>query len=195
MVIASLCRAVAEDGDGLAHRRGPLPAAPMPRTRPQPAPRRNAPWVTRSASWPGGSSRARCAGRRMKGHRRRAGTPRIVRVGPSSVKGTRRSFLTAPQKRSSGSALEHWRPLPTLGPDGEGPGQRPGPRGARRTSRPTGDPCPCGVVRRMISSTCRAAICHLQSGLIPPERPCKRVRDPLDELLQDSSDQGGTGYD
>jgi hypothetical protein len=31
-----------------------------------------------------------------------AGTPRIVRAGPSSVKGTRRSFLTAPQKRSSG---------------------------------------------------------------------------------------------
>ena len=31
-------------------------------------------------------------------------------LGPSSVKGTRRSFLTAPQKRSSGPALERRRP-------------------------------------------------------------------------------------
>ena len=38
--------------------------------------------------------------------------PRIVRAGPSSVKGTRRSFLTASQKRSSGPALERRRPLP-----------------------------------------------------------------------------------
>jgi len=48
-----------------------------------------------------------------KCHSHGVGTPRIVRVGPSSVKGTRRSFLTASQKRSSGPALEHWRPLPT----------------------------------------------------------------------------------
>jgi hypothetical protein len=47
-----------------------------------------------------------------------AGTPRIVRAGPSSVKGTRRSFQTAPQKRSSGPTLERRRP--TSGPDGEG---------------------------------------------------------------------------
>jgi hypothetical protein len=50
----------------MAHRRGPLPAAPMPRTPPQHRPRRNAPWVKRSASWPGRSSRAQCADRRMK---------------------------------------------------------------------------------------------------------------------------------
>jgi Phage integrase family len=31
---------------------------------------------------------------------------------PSSVKGTRRSFLTASQKRSSGPTRERWRPLP-----------------------------------------------------------------------------------
>ena len=42
----------------IAHRRGPLPAAPIPRTPPQHAPRRNAPWVTRSANWPGRASRA-----------------------------------------------------------------------------------------------------------------------------------------
>jgi hypothetical protein len=41
--------------------------------------------------------RARCADRREKDHIHRAGTPRIVRVGPSTRKGTRRSFLTAPQ--------------------------------------------------------------------------------------------------
>ena len=40
---------------------------------------------------------------------RRAGTPRIVRAGPSSVKGTRRSFLTASQKRSSGPTLGRLR--------------------------------------------------------------------------------------
>src|SRR5262245_41293677 len=45
-------------------------------------------------------------------HSDQAGTPRIVRVGPSSVKGTRRSFLTASQKRSSGPTLERQRPLP-----------------------------------------------------------------------------------
>ena len=64
--------------------------APHP---PQHAHRRNAPWVTRSASWLGRSSRARYADRRMKDDSHRAGTPRIIRAGPSSVKGTRRSFL------------------------------------------------------------------------------------------------------
>ena len=126
---AGQCRAVAARGGGdsrrrwraawptsscaIAHRRGPLPAAPMPRAPPQHAPRRNAPWVTRSASWPGRSSRVRCADRRTKDHSHGAGTPRIVRVGPSSVKGTRRAFLTASQKRSSGPTLERRRPLPT----------------------------------------------------------------------------------
>jgi hypothetical protein len=50
----------------IAHRRGPLPVAPMPRTPPQHTPHRNAPWVMRSASWPGRSSRARCANRQAK---------------------------------------------------------------------------------------------------------------------------------
>jgi hypothetical protein len=82
----------------IAHRRGPLPAAPMPRTPPQ-----HAPAVTHRGSCApragrAGSSRARCAYRRAKGHRQRAGTPRIVRVDPSTRKGTRRSFPNAPQK-------------------------------------------------------------------------------------------------
>ena len=53
-------------------------------------------------------------------HRHRAGTPRIVRAGPSSVKGTPRSFLTASQKRSSGPALERRSLCQPSGPDGEG---------------------------------------------------------------------------
>jgi hypothetical protein len=58
----------------------------------------------------------------------------IVRVGPSSVKGTRRSFLTASQKRSSGPTLEHRRYLcRPSGPDGEGQA-RGQARSARRTS-------------------------------------------------------------
>ena len=48
------------------------------------------------------------------------GTPRIVRAGPSSVKGTRRSFLTAPQKRSPGPTLERRSLCQPSGPDGEG---------------------------------------------------------------------------
>ena len=74
----------------------------------------------RSASWPGRSSRVRCADCRTKGHSHGAGTPRIVRAGPSSVKGTPRSFLTAPQKGSSGPTLERRSLCQPSGPDGEG---------------------------------------------------------------------------
>ena len=41
-------------------------------------------------------------------------------LGPSSVKGTRRSFLTASQKRSSGPTLERRNLCQPSGPDGEG---------------------------------------------------------------------------
>ena len=77
----------------------------------QHAPRRYAPWISRAA-------RASRAGRLAPG----APVARSQAPGrnaahcpgrPPSVKGTRGSFLTASQKRSSGSALEHWRPLPT----------------------------------------------------------------------------------
>ena len=70
-----------------AHRRGPLPPCRYPGTPPQRTPRRNAPLVMRFASWPGPvDSRQVCL---PPGERpaHRAGTPRIVRVGPSSVKG------------------------------------------------------------------------------------------------------------
>ena len=53
--------------------------------------------VSRSArNWPG--LRGRCTDRRKRVTGTVAGTPRIVRVGPSTHKGTRRSFLTAPQR-------------------------------------------------------------------------------------------------
>jgi hypothetical protein len=49
---------------------------------------------------------ARCAGRRAKGHSHRAGTPRIIRAGPSSVKGTRRSFLRPLRRNDLQDLLE-----------------------------------------------------------------------------------------
>ena len=111
-------------------------AAPhgLPRHRPQPVPavtpRRRA---TRAG--PGRHARAECADSRAKGHSHRAGTPRIVQVGPSSVKGTRRSFLTASQKGSSGPTLERRSLCRPSGPDGEGQarGQARNARGAPMT--------------------------------------------------------------
>jgi hypothetical protein len=70
--------------------------ARRPRHRPQPVPAVTPP-VPRppAVARPSSSRQVRQSPRRM--HSDRAGTPRIVRVGPSTVKGTRRSFLTAPQ--------------------------------------------------------------------------------------------------
>ena len=100
-----------------ALRRDELPrtAAPAPAAA---GPRRHAPMPHHTSR--ARPSRADCAHRRAKGHSHRAGTPRIIRVGPSSVKGTRRSFLTASQKRFSGPALERRSLCRPSGPDGEG---------------------------------------------------------------------------
>jgi hypothetical protein len=79
-------------------------------------------------------------------HSPRAGTPRIVRTGPSSVKGTRRSFLTAPQKRSSGPTLDPGdlsaspagltaRARPEARPDRRAANLRGRRRGGRRPDR------------------------------------------------------------
>jgi hypothetical protein len=75
-----------------------------PRHRPPPVPAATSP-EPRGASWSGRQAACRCASRREKGQLTGAGTPRIVRVGPSTRKGTRRSFLTASQKASSGPTL------------------------------------------------------------------------------------------
>ena len=108
----------------IAHRRGPLPAAPLPRTRPQRAPRRNAPWVMRSASWPGRSSRARCASRRSKGQ------------------------LTRPERRAlSGPAPPASRALPSVASPGRwaqaptlDPGAPADPAGLTARARPEARP-------------------------------------------------------
>jgi hypothetical protein len=86
-----------------------------------------------SASWPGPPSTCRACCR-VKGHGDHAGTPRIVRGGPSSVKGTRRSFLTTPQKGSSGPALER-RSL-CAAPTGRAARARPEARPYERAARP-----------------------------------------------------------
>jgi hypothetical protein len=90
-----------------------------PRHRPQPIPAVTSQCRATRAG-PGRHARAECADRRAKDHSYRTGTPRIVQVGPSSVKGTRRSFLTASQKGSSGPTLERRSLCRPSGPDGEG---------------------------------------------------------------------------
>jgi len=71
--------------------------ARLPRHRPQPVPAVT-PRCRATRAGLGRHARAECADRRAKGHSHRAGTPRIVRADPSTRKGTRRSFLPAPQK-------------------------------------------------------------------------------------------------
>jgi hypothetical protein len=93
--------------------------ARLPRHRPQPVPAVT-PRCRATRAGPGRHAHAERADRRAKGHGHRAGTPRIVRVGPSSVKGTPRSFLTASRKGSPGPALERRSLCRPSGPDGEG---------------------------------------------------------------------------
>src|SRR5262249_43342643 len=104
--------------------RQPLRARRLPRTAaPVTGRLRSPPYLpgampASSRTRPSLSGRVRLPPR--EGTKRWAGTPRIVRVGPSSVKGTRRSFLTASQKRSPGPALERRSLCRPYGPDGEG---------------------------------------------------------------------------
>ena len=131
--------------------------ARLPRHRPQPGPAVT-PRCRATRAGPGRHARAECADRRAKGHSRRAGTPRIVQVGPSSVKGTPRSFVTASQKGSSGPTLERRSLCRPSGPDGEGQA-----RGQARYAR--GAPlrlAPIGRTRRskVCPSTCMRKVCH-----------------------------------
>ena len=89
------------------------------------------PMTATALNWPGRSPCARCPDRRAKGHGDQAGTPRIIRGGPSSVKGTRRSFLNASQKGSSGPALERRSLCHPSGPVGKA---RPKARPYRRAA-------------------------------------------------------------
>ncbi len=81
-------------------------------------------------------ARAERADRRMKVTATGTGTPRIVQVGPSSVKDTPRSFLTASQKHISGPTLKRGSsadtPARNQGPGGSLPGPGAGhPRKVR----------------------------------------------------------------
>ena len=64
--------------------------------------------------------------------------PRIVQIGTSTRKGTRRSFLTASEKPLCRKHLRdpplRAEPPPTRRALRQGPGQRPGPKRTRRTS-------------------------------------------------------------
>ena len=113
-----------------AHRRGPLPATPLPRTRRAAHPHRNAPYISRRASRPSQSSGTGQADRRAKGHRGRTGTmPRIVRVGSSSLNGASHPRAARTRLRRAVDPGDLGRPC---GPDGEGQAEGPGPIGARR---------------------------------------------------------------
>ncbi len=72
------------------------------------------------------------------------GTPRIVRAAPSTCKGTRRSFLTAPQKGSSGPTLAR--------------GASSDPAGLTARARPEARP-------RGAWRTCAAAKCSNQGNI------------------------------
>ena len=88
----------------LRARRLPRTAAPAPAAA---GPRRNVPGAARRGLVAARHARARCADRRAKGLGDRAGTPRIVRVGPSSLNG-------ASHPRRAYDAPLTPEPLPTL---------------------------------------------------------------------------------
>ena len=77
--------------------------------------------VARRLSQSAGRNAAHCPGLPLQ----RPGHPKIL---------SSRSAKAAPQKASSGPTLERRRPLPTQRAWRRGPGQRPGPNDARRTS-------------------------------------------------------------
>ncbi len=114
--------------------------ARLPRHPPQPVPAVTSP-MRRGAVGVGRHASRRVRRTPGESHRHRAGTPRIVRGGPSVVKGTRRSFLTASQKRSPGPTLERRSLCRPGGPDGEGQA-----RGQARNAR--GEPPRLGTYHK-----------------------------------------------
>ena len=114
------CRAVAVRSVGESRRRGRGSLAPSllrgsapvagrcpPRRCPAPGrstSHRNAPWVTRSASWPGRSSRVRCADRRMKGHS--AGPERRAVSGLAPPASRALPTVASPRRRAQAPALD-----------------------------------------------------------------------------------------
>jgi hypothetical protein len=134
-------RAAAHGFPGTGRSRSPRRNAPMPRPTSRTRPSRSR-QVTRSP---------------YEDHSHRAGTPRIVQVGPSCVKGTPRSFLTASQKGSSGPTLECRSLCRPSGPDGEGQarGQARSARGEPPNMAPIGE---TGQSRRSARAVMSAAL-------------------------------------
>ena len=111
-VAGSLARFLLRDSapSRAAARRADAPHPAAARTR------RNAPWVMRSASWPGRSSRTGCADRRMKGHS--AGPERRALSGSAPPASTvLRIPLRGTRLRRAVDPGDLGRPS---GPDGEG---------------------------------------------------------------------------
>lgn len=122
---AAACRALRAE----AHRarRCRQSTAPLPSAGSHP---RNAPAATASAptgrDQPGNAGRA---DRRANGHSARAGTPRIVQAGPSSINGA-----SHPATRDACGAPLTPEPLPARRAWRHGAGQRPAPESAQRPS-------------------------------------------------------------
>jgi hypothetical protein len=125
----------------IAHRRGPLPAAPMPRAPPQHAPAVTLRGCPRSASWQDRSSHARCAiaGERSQAADRNAAhcTGRPLHTQGHSKILSSCSAKTAPQKASSGPTLVRGA---TADPAGLTAGARPEARPHRRAAKPPVSP-------------------------------------------------------
>ena len=99
--------------------RGSAPVACRCRRADGPAPgrstpRRNAPWVMRSASWPGRSSCAECASRRMKGHS--TGPERRALSGLAPPASRALPPVASPRRWAQAPTLEHWSLCQPSGP-------------------------------------------------------------------------------
>jgi hypothetical protein len=140
----------------LRARRLPRTASPAPAAA---SPRRNAPDAApNEQARPSRSREVRPSP--YEGHSHRAGTPRIVRGGPSTRKGTRRSFLTAPQKASSGPTLARGASAAPAGLTARArPEARPDGRAANLRSRPgiyqeNGEDCSGDSAGSSLSASC-----------------------------------------
>jgi hypothetical protein len=126
---------------------------------------------------PSGARQVRRAGKGCGGG---GGTPRIVRAAPSTRKGTRRSFLTAAQKGSSGPALARGASSDPAGLTARArPQARPGAHAANLRSA-------CGIIGRTAMNVgwpmWRHPVClvagHDWSGwkVRDPQRPSEQGR-------------------
>jgi hypothetical protein len=120
--------------------RGSAPVACRCRRADDPAPgrstpRRNAPWVMRSASWPGRSSCAECASHRMKGHS--TGPERRALSGLAPPASRALPPVASPRRWAQAPTLEHWSLCQPSGPLARArPKARPDRRAANLSAFP-----------------------------------------------------------